>query len=161
MNAEAFNARAIFWLRPDRLYRVYPTRGELFFIRIGGQGTDLAAALGALLGPLGAIFEERLRRRSAAKLRDRIEEVDQLPPEIRAREHRHSFQLSVAQIAESQILEPSRIPAHGRHDGRWTFTLQGGESWRFQFETLEDLGRAHELLLRELGDRLRILPGAG
>jgi hypothetical protein len=158
MNAEAFNARAVFWLRPDRLYRVYPTRGELFFIRIGGQGTDLGAALGALLGPLGSLLEERLRRRREAKLRGRIEEVDRIPPEIRAREHRHSFQLSVAQIAASQILEPSRVAAHGRHDGRWIFTLQGGESWRLQFESQDDMSRARELLRRELGDRLQVLP---
>jgi hypothetical protein len=156
MNAQAFNARAIFWLRPDRLYRVYSTRGELFFIRIGGQGGDLGAALGALLGPLGSLIEERLRRRREAKLRARVEEVDRIPPEIRAREHRHSFQLSVAQIAESQILEPSRVAAHGRHDGRWTFTLQGGEHWRFQFENLDDMTLALELLHRELGDRLAV-----
>jgi hypothetical protein len=161
VNVEAFNARAVFWARPDRLYRVYPTRGELFFIRIGGQGTDLATALGALFGPLGALLEERLRRRSAAKLRARVEEVDHLPPEIRAREHRHSFQLSVAQITESQLLEPSRIAAHGRHTGRWTLTLQGGESWRFQFETPDDMSRALELLPRELGERLRVLPDEG
>jgi hypothetical protein len=161
VNVDAFNARAVFWLRPDRLYRVYPTRGELFLIRIGGQGGDLAGALGALLGPLGALIEERLRKRGAERLERRVAEVDRLPPEIRAREHPQSFQLSVGQIVESQILESSRVATHGRHVGRWLLTLQGGERWSFQFETQEDLARALELLPRELGERLRILPDEG
>src|ERR1051325_9338225 len=71
--AKAFSARAIYALKSDVLFRVYPGSSDLYFVRIGGQGfaggvsSGLRAQLGILGALLGALFEKKVAQNLAAK----------------------------------------------------------------------------------------------
>lgn len=152
--SDAFNTRAVYTWKPDRLYRVYISSGQLYFIRIGGQGYALAQALELQLGPFGQMLGRSVQRRSDEKLRKRVEETDRIPPEIRVREHAHNLRVGVEQIADSAILPPGRMASHGPRFGRWNIGLRDGFEIKLQFEGLGEMQRALELLPPLLGNRL-------
>jgi hypothetical protein len=153
---DAFNVRATYAWKPDRLYRVYVRSGQLYFIRIGGQNWALAQALEMQLGPLGDALGRSVRNRSDEKMRKRIEEADRIPPEIRVRDHAHNLRIGVEDILECEIIEPGRLASHGQRYGRWNIGLRAGKRMKLQFEVLEDMQCALDLLPAQLGDRLSV-----
>ena len=72
--SNAFNARYISNLSLDRLYRVYIERGEMFFIRIGGQA-GVAVGVAAQFGVVGALVLKSLKKRGDEKLALKISEL--------------------------------------------------------------------------------------
>jgi hypothetical protein len=52
---------------PDRLYRVTIERGEVYFIRIGGQ-SGVAVGVASQFGVFGALFPHMLKKRTDRKL---------------------------------------------------------------------------------------------
>lgn len=153
---DTFNVRATYTWKPDRLYRVYYSSGQLYFIRIGGQGYALAQLLELQLGPFGKMLGRAAQRRSDAKLAQKVEETDRIPPEVRIREHKHNFQIGAGDVTESTILPASQFASHGIRFGRWNVSLRGGSELRLQFEQLDDMQIALELLTRALGNRLSV-----
>jgi hypothetical protein len=143
--SSAFNARLVSNWTPDRLYRVYVVRDEMFFIRIGGQG-GFAQGMAAQFGLLGLYLLKAYNRRSAAKLAAKIAELDRISPSIHLSAHKHNFHVGATGVERSSLEAPPVLGAHGEHCGRWRLKLRDAKEWLFQLETPEDMTAAHELL---------------
>jgi hypothetical protein len=148
-----FNARAIFWFRADRLYRIYCTNDVLRFIRIGGQNWGLAYGLESQAGAAGSSLAKRLRNREQEKLRQAELEVDSFDPEFLIPRHRHNFKTYSHEVTEARFL-PTGAPIHGPHFGRLHLKFREGARLRLQFETPENLQIAIETLTRTLAGLL-------
>ena len=140
-----FNARAVFWFRSDRLYRIYCTNDALRFIRIGGQNWGLAYGLESQVGSVGRSFAKRLRDREQEKLRQAELEADSFDPEFLISRHRHNFRILVHEVTEARIL-PAGAPIHGPHLGRLHLSFRDKARIRLQFETSQDIRVAMESL---------------
>ena len=146
-----FNVRSLFTWKSDRLYRVYHSSGNLYFIRIGGQGGwehgfhahPIATVIGGLV--LGL-----LKRRTEAKL-DQLDHTD--PMEL-VRNHKDSFSLSPSEASETSIEPRAGLGSHGMQFGRWLLSDYRGAKWCFQFETLEDMQWALHILPGFFGEKL-------
>lgn len=159
-NHSAFNVRALFMWKSDRLYRVHLSGDELFFIRIGGQGGWLEGALGGMHGhPLGLLFLPiiwLLDQWAEKKRQARMARSDARPPQLQVREHQHNFRLSPSDVVAASLEPPARLQWHGFHVGRWRLTTAGGQKFYFQFETVADMLWAQVVLSRVLANRLQI-----
>ena len=153
-----FNARYISTFMPDRLYRVYLTDDQIFFIRIGGQAVLPPGSAGAfgLLGLLEALILIPATKRAEQKLQSRIEEFDRSPPSLLLPKHKHNFSAIVSDFTETSLETPSALSAHGTHFGRWIFTLRGKKPMTVQFEKLEEMHAAFKSLPGVLGSRLTV-----
>ena len=143
--SNAFNARYISNLSLDRLYRVYVERGEMFFIKIGGQA-GVAVGVAAQFGVVGAMVLRSLKKRGDEKLALKISEQDRQHPSAHLSAHKHNFQTASTAVEHSSLEPPATIGAHGEHFGRWKLKLRDAKEMLFQFESLDDMRAAHALL---------------
>ncbi len=143
--SNAFNARFVSAFTPDRLYRVYVDRGEIFCIRIGGQG-GLAEAVALHLGLLGALAMKSLKERSEEKVAARAADVDQKHPSTQLAAHKHNFHAASGALESSSLEPAAAIRAHGEHVGRWRLKFRDKKEMVFQLETLEEMRTAYQLL---------------
>ena len=154
--ANAFNARATFTIRMDRLYRVYVQDGALYFIRIGGQG-GLELALVGGFGLLGGLAAGAIRRRTGGGQKRKVLETDRQRPEDLLPAHKENFRLYCSEVLESVIEPPAAFVSHGVHVGRWQITrAPDGKKTSLQFEQLEDMRTALALLPPLLGVKLKV-----
>jgi hypothetical protein len=151
--AVPFNARAVFWLRSDRLYRVYCRTDAIRFIRIGGQSWGLVYGLESQGGSIGGALAKRVRAREHEKLRRAELEADAFDSEFLLSRHRHNLRILPHEVTEARILPPGPF-VHGPHVGRWHITLGDKSRLRLQFETTHDLNLALEHLPSVLGNSL-------
>ena len=153
-NPAAFNARATFNWTSDRYYRLYVRDGTLFFVYIGGPGSMEMAMTGSS-GMLGALFLHAAKSRSDHKQQSQLTVLDQQPPQELLSAHKHSFSLAPGDVVSSSI-EPASVAMHGLHVGSWILSLLDRQKWTLQFEDLDDMRVALELLPALLGSRLQI-----
>lgn len=146
---DAFNARFTSTFTPDRLYRVYLERGEVFFIRIGGQGGG-GRALAHQFGLLGGLVWKLIQKRVEAKFQARVARVDMRHPSMQIRAHKHNLRVAAPEFESSTLEPPKAVAGHGEHYGRWLAKLRGRKPMTLQLETLEDMQRAVDLLPRFL-----------
>ncbi len=140
-----FNARFISNSSFDRLYRVYVVGDQLYFIRIGGQG-GLQQGVTQQLGLFGLLIEPMLKKRAEKKEKEQIEAIDQTSPEQLLARHKDNFRLSAVELKEGTLDPPSFFATHGLHVGRWQLNLRDGKKMTFQFEKIEDMRIALEVL---------------
>lgn len=152
---QAFNVRATFWMRPDRVFRVYPAGQEIFFIRIGGQSVDWVAAL-AQLGPLGIWLGRKLNARRDRTLQNRADEADRIPPQVRMHEHAHNFRVGLGDITAAHFEPGRQVSLHGAYAAKWKLALRSGQKWDFIFANAGEAHQALQELVAVLGDRLVI-----
>ena len=150
-----FNACATFFWRTNRVYRVYVTDRELFFIRIGGQDVDWATALNSLGFP-GVWLGRKLNARRTASLERRSEEADRLSPQVLVHQHPHSFRASISDIRSASFEPGAQLWIYGPHAAVWRLTLEEGRSLRFQFEDRSEAATALLVLRRALGTALEL-----
>ena len=148
-----FNVRATFWLRPDRVFRVYTANQDIFFIRIGGQAVNWVAAL-AQLGPLGIWLGRKLDARRNRILQSRAAEADRIPPQVQLNKHSHNFRVGLSDITAAHFEPGRQISLHGPYAAKWRLTLRSGQQWDFIFEHAGEAHQAFEELGTALGDRL-------
>ncbi len=153
----AFNARYISALTPDRVYRVYLSRGETFFIRIGGQ--PWAEAIARSFGLLGSLVLGPMQKRAAAKQRERCSELDAQDPSLHLNAHKHNFRATVSDYEQSSLDPASGFAGHGAHYGGWVFRLRRGKPMTLQLDTLPDMQKAYETLGESLGPVHQGSPG--
>jgi hypothetical protein len=144
----AFNARYVSFLKSDRLYRVYIERDELFFLKIAGQA--ISQALSMHFGLLGILIFAPMRRRAKTKIEARIKEYDQHPPSIHLSDGKHNFRTMISEIESSTLMPAAAFNAHGQQVGRWVLQIRGQKPMSFQFESLEDMRHAFEMLPKHL-----------
>lgn len=144
-NRPVFNARFISALSFDRLYRVYAAGDQLFFIRIGGQG-GLREGLVHSLGLVGFLVESSIRKRADRREKALIEAIDRASPEELLPRHKDNFRLGAAEVQDGTVDPPSFLATHGPHVGRWQLSLRDGRKMTFQFESIEDLRSALDVL---------------
>ena len=150
-----FNVRAVFWLRPDRLYRVYCRSDAIRLIRIGGQSWGLAHGLESQGGSIASALAKRVRAREHEKLRRAELEADAFDPEFLLSRHRHNLRILSHEVTAARILARGP-PVHGPHSGRWHITLGEKSQLRLQFQTIQDLNLALEQLPGVLGHSLSV-----
>ncbi len=143
----AFNARFVSTFTPDRLYRVYIDRGEIFFIRIGGQG-GMALGVASQFGLLGGLVLQGLKKRGNEQLATKTSELDRQHPSSQLSAHKHNFHSAATAIQVSSLEPAALIGSHGEHFGRWKLKLRGSKEMLFQLETLDDMRAASEILPR-------------
>lgn len=148
--SNAFNAREILKIHPDRLFRVYVSEHSLVFVRIGGQ-SGLAFSLETQLG-LRKVAA-RLRDRERSRLMARALEADSYSHDYLLTRHKHNKAVPLAEVVVAHIRPPKAL-AHGYCVAIWELALRNGGSMKLQFEWPEDLTEAVELLGGALGDRL-------
>jgi len=141
----AFNARFVSNFTPDRLYRVTVERGEIYFIKVGGQG-GLSLGVTSQFGILGVFIQRLLDRRREEKLAARVDGVDRMHPSSQLSAHKHNLHAAATSIETSSLEPPAKIPGHGPHVGRWKLKLRDGKPMLFQLETFDEMRTAHELL---------------
>jgi hypothetical protein len=146
---KAFNARYLSSLTPDRVYRVYLSRDETFFIRISGQPWSQAVA--PAFGALGSLILEPMQRRAAAKLRERCSELDAQDPGLLLKAHKHNFRAAMSDFEQSSLDPAGGFADHGPHYGRWVFKLRREKPMILQLDTLSDMQKAHQMLGDALG----------
>jgi hypothetical protein len=150
-----FNARMLHTWTPDRLYRVYLTRDELFFIRIGGQG-GMNEAAAAQFGLLGVLLSNTVVKRSKRKLEAIIAEVDANPPSLQLSKHKHNFRVLRSEVDQTKLEPPSTFASHGHHFGRWRITFRGKKPITLQFEEFNDMQTALQTLPKFFGSRMTV-----
>lgn len=154
--AVGFNVRALFALRPDRLYRVYATPEGLYLIRIGGQGglEGQALGLGAAGGAIGVMIASILTP-AAGTSGKKAAAADEQGPFSQLGHHKHDQLVRPGDIVECSIEPPTRFPSHGPQAARWVLATRE-QKWNLQFETNEDVVVALEHLPPVLGQRLQV-----
>ncbi len=105
--ADAFHVRYLSEWTLDRLYRVYPARRVLYFIRIGGQGGPEVIQLG--FGLLGALFEGHMKWKGESRAAE-IPHTVQVDPETLVAEHKHNRKVPAVDILEAAITPRPRFP---------------------------------------------------
>ncbi len=148
--SNAFNARFLSTFSLDRLYRVYFERGEIFFIKVGGQ-SGVAIGVTSQFGVLGAMALRAIKKRGAEKLAARTSELDKQHPSAQLSAHKHNFQTPTTAIQRSSLEPAATLGTHGEHFGRWRLALREGKEMLFQLETLDDMTIASQVL-PTLGD---------
>lgn len=148
-----FNVRAVSWMRPDRVFRVYASDQDIFFIRLAGQSVNWVAAF-AQLGPLGYWLGRKLNERRDRIIRNRADEADRVPPQVRVHEHSHNFRVGLNDIATADFEPGRQISVHGAYAARWKLALRDGRKWNFVFEDAGEGHRAFQVLVTALGERL-------
>jgi TonB family protein len=156
----AFNVRAIFKFKPDRLYRVYVDDSHLTFVRIGGQSYGLVFALETQLGAIGRYLARSIRAGEDEKAARASLEADAFGPTAHLQGHRHNFQIPLGSISSATIRKPKSL-AHGFALALWTISYVPTGPERFQFESGPDLDRALTSLPGALGSRLVLEPLPG
>jgi hypothetical protein len=143
-----FNARAVYALKLDCLYRLYILPGEACFIKIGGQGfsRSFAVALRHQLGLIGALIGHALLKRSEDSLRQKVRELDASDPQTLARTEKESFVVAAGSFVKSVLDGPSLFSGHGQQTGVWNVELRDGRKLRLQIETQEDMETAFRVL---------------
>ena len=151
-----FNVRALYALKPDRLYRVYAMPDGLYLIRIAGQGglEGQALTLGAAGGALGMMLASILTPGAGTSYK-KAAAADEQGPLTQLGHHKHDQRVRVDEIVECSIEPPSRLPSHGPQAARWLLTTRE-QKWNLQFETNEDVVIALDHLPPILGERLKV-----
>ncbi len=148
-----FNVRAVSWMRPDRVFRVYASDQDIFFIRLAGQSVNWVAAF-AQLGVLGYWLGRKLNERRDGILQHRADEADRVQPQVRLHEHAHNFRVGLNDITTADFEPGRQISLHGAYAARWKLGVRDGRKWDFVFEDAGEANRAFEVLVTALGDRL-------
>ncbi len=151
MSAEvkAFNGHYLSALTPDRIYRVYPTRDEVFFIRVGGQ--PLVPAGTTTFSGLVGLLLQGLWKRAQVKMKERCQKLDAEHPSLHLKAHKHSFRATAADFEESRLDSPKTLGGHGPHYGRWVFKLRDKKSMTLQLESLSEMQMAYQTLGESVG----------
>lgn len=147
-----FSARLISTWSLDRLYRVYPTKEYLFFIRIGGQGA-VARAAAVQFGILGGMILGYFEKRASARLADGLRDLDAQDPHALIGRHKHDFRVGLVEVESSRIGPAARVGTHGPHVGRWVLTPRGRKPITLQLEKVEDMKAAIDGVAAVAGPR--------
>ena len=154
-----FYARAVFALKMDVLYRVYPSPTGISFIKAGGQGglaRGIAGGLQAQLGGLGALIAAPLLKRAARRLDDMARDYDSKDPRTLATIQEGSFAAEPSEFLTSTLDDGAVFGGHGPQHGVWNVALRNGQKLKLQFETLQDMRAAFESLPQALGPKMTI-----
>ena len=150
--ATAFNAR----LTPaERQYRIYVRGNDLIFIQLAGLSTAVQV-LTVHFGVIGMLVGESLKRRAKAKAEAALQRTGEQDPELLLDQNDNNFRVYSAEIREATIEPPARFQWHGKQAGRWNFVRHDGKKMRFEFENVEDMKTALDLLPRLLGTTLKV-----
>ncbi len=144
-----FNGHYISALTPDRIYRVYLTRDETFFIRVGGQ--PLVPAGTTAFHGLEGLLLEWIWKRAQAKMSERCQKLDAEHPSLHLKAHKHNFRAAAADFAESRLEPAKTLGGHGPHYGRWVFTLRNKKPMTLQIESLSEMQTAYQTLGESAG----------
>jgi hypothetical protein len=149
----AFNARLHWTWSGDHLFRVYPTDGKLYFIRVGGSRHQ-NAAVGAQFGLLGALIVYFTNKHKAKKTQQLLNTIAGTHPAGLMSSHKHNFVLDGADV-RSATVTPGGF-WHGTSLGRMRVVDSAGKKYRLTFDDADNLRAAVEQLGVFLGDRLVI-----
>ena len=151
-----FNAKYASAASPDRVYRIYLRRADMFFILLAGGLSANPEMLTAHFGLVGALIGAVVKKRAKKKTDATIQRFDQLDPEQLLAEHKHNLRLHTAEIREATIEARSFFALHGHQVGRLKLFLRDGKKMNFEFPTNEDMQAAVNLLPRFLDSSLSV-----
>jgi hypothetical protein len=156
MPIPSFNAKLGLALTRDRLYRIYARGGQLYFLRISGQGRLVGKTAVDRFGAIGELIGDLFNRRSLIDQLRFLQAQNAEDPAAHLADHPHNFRLSAAEISESS-LEPRPIFAfHGHEAGRWLVRTADGRSRTFYFQSSLGMRAAAESLPHAIGAAFRL-----
>lgn len=110
------------------------------------MGDEIRQVIALQFGLLGALIYAPLKRKSEARLKARIQDVDAQPTGSQLAAGEHDIRAAVSEI-ESSALEPaSAFGGYGRHFGRWILQLRGQKPMTLQLESEADMRCALEAI---------------
>jgi hypothetical protein len=154
-----FNARETHAFTSDTLYRMYVVEGQLYCIRLAGQAgfaRGAAAGLRAQLGLVGAVVGHLLKSSAAQNTQEAAQQLDRRDPKILLKAKEGSFVMTPGAIVEAALEPSAAYQAHGDQYGRLLVRGEDGKKTTYQFETLEDMHRAVQLLPAVFGSKLTV-----
>jgi len=141
---KAFNGHYVSALTPDRIYRVYPTADEVFFVRVGGQ--PLVPTGTTAFRGLDGLIMKWLWERGQRKMSEQCQKLDAEHPSLHLKAHKHNFRAAAADFEESRLEPAKTVGGHGPHYGRWVFALRNQKPMTLQLETLTEMQTAYQTL---------------
>ena len=144
-NNPVFNSRFISVTSFDRFYRIYVVGDQLFFIRVGGQG-GIKEGITHQSGLLGLLVATLMEKRAEKKNKALLEAMDQTNPEQLLSRHKENFRLSAVEMKDGTVDPPSFLATHGAQVGRFLLNLRDGKTMNFQFEKIDDMRIALDVL---------------
>lgn len=154
---QPFNVRAIYALKVDVHYRVYPRGDTLYLVRIGGQrvgGYTTGLRIG--FGLIGALIGELIQKKVDQSQANRVWELDSRDPEQMVQTEKGSSVVRVSEVISSSIEPAATFGGHGAHHGKWILRKRGEQPVTFQFETLQDMQVGVHALQATLGRRISV-----
>lgn len=157
----AFNAKRVSKSGWCRLFRIYVSDGQVYFIRVGGhlasewemQKPSLHTIYHA--GWLGILGELLLRKIVRGRAQRRMAAADQDGPEMALSRHRRSFKCRFSDF-ERALFDTRILNSRVGGNGRWTFSTQDQGKQDFRLMTILDRKIAMDTLPKSLGDRLQV-----
>ena len=149
-----FNARLVS-TSFERVCRIYVRGSDLIFIQNAGLSTT-AEAVAIHFGLVGALIGALLKKQAKQKAEAASQLAGQQDPEQLLREHKDNFKVYIPEIRDSTIEPPAFFQLHGKQAGRWNFTLRAGKKMRFEFETIDEMKTALNLLPQLLNATLKV-----
>jgi len=151
---ESFDAKDVS-RNVDCQYRVYAQSGEFYFIYLGGLG-QTARVVTAQFGLIGALIGSAMKKRAQKQADAVLQRAEGQDLETLLRENKKSFKVYIPEITEAVMEPPALFAMHGKQTGRWNFKLRDGKKFRFEFETIEAMQAAMNLLPRLLNATLHV-----
>jgi hypothetical protein len=140
----------------NRFYRIYVTSEELVGVW-AGRANDISQALAAQGGLVGGLLAAAA---SGKKGGNRTEELAAKPFEELRSDHKHNFAIRFEDIESAEIASSSfwfRVNYSSIfHVGLLHVSTRARKRWRFAIASNEDMQGAIELLVAELGQKLRV-----
>ncbi|MEK7269383.1 MAG: hypothetical protein AAB215_00415 [Planctomycetota bacterium] len=156
-----FNAKRVSKSGWCRLFRIYVSDGQVYFIRVGGhlasewemQKPSLHTIRHA--GLVGILGEVLLRKIIRSRAQRRMAAADRDGPEMALPRHRHSFKCRFSDFAGA-LFDTRILTSRVGGNGRWTFATQDQGKQDFRLMTILDRKIAMDTLPKSLGDRLKV-----
>src|SRR5258708_1552117 len=138
-----------------REYRVYARRSDFFFIEVPGL-TPTADAVTIHFGLIGLLIRRSMKKKAKLKAEAMFQSAEYQDPEKLIGQNKHNFKIYIPEIRDSSIEPPALFAMHGQQAGRWNFAMRDGKKMRFEFENLDDMKSAMNVLPGLLDGTLKV-----
>src|SRR5215469_3807869 len=137
----------------DHMFRIYAQGSDLYFVDLGGLG-DVGRAVTAQFGLIGYLIGAHMKKKAKQKAADLLQRFEAQDLESLLRESKSSFKIYIPEISEAVIDPPAFFAMHGKQTGRLNLKTRDDKKYRFEFENVDSLRAALDVLPKLLNGTL-------